>query len=111
MTNSTITERESIATTNQPTKQQSIVDLLRTLADTIEQHDLQIKDWATVRIFNEDIGISDEDFVAMFRGQVVQGKREGAWIRVRAEYAGLIFSASLYRPLPGFVNNSEAICI
>jgi hypothetical protein len=81
--------------------QQSLSEKLRILADLIEQHGLEFSDWTAVRVFSDEVGISEEDFCKLFRGQTIRGSRDGSWVRVVAEYAGMRFSSSLFRPVGG----------
>lgn len=85
-----------MSTTTQPTKQQALVSALRTLADTIEQHDLQITGFANVAFGKVHIG--SDDFENLFQGKSVRGKRQGSMLTVEAEYAGIVFATNLFPP-------------
>ena len=75
-------------------QQQALVTALRALADTIEQHDLQIGSFASVGHGRVAIGM--DAFKGLFRGKVLQGRREGGIIAVEAEYAGIVFTSNLF---------------
>lgn len=84
----------STVTAAPPTQQQALVTALRALADTIEQHDLQVGSFASVGYGKVRIG--SDAFKDLFRGKVLQGKREGGTIAVEAEYAGIVFATNLF---------------
>ena len=96
-----------MSTVAPPTQQQELVTALRALADTIEQHDLQVGSFVSVGFGRVKIG--SDAFKELFRGKVLRGKREGGMIAVEAEHAGIMFSTNLFaeQDKGGF----ETICV
>lgn len=83
-------------------RDRDIIAQLRLIADLIEEHNLDIRDWVTVSVANSllsDYSLSDEDFKRLFNGASVSGYREGNWIKVKAERFGVTFSTNIYSPI------------